>query len=99
MVPSVYDTMGEPLYSLPTDEDVGQDPLRRRLWLLRQALKSGSSIAEALKIAEEIEAFLVAGAASRSSNDTPNKVAAAPRGNACVEPSASQAAASALLNP
>ena len=50
--------MEEPLHSSSKDEEFEHDPFRRRFWLLRQALKSGSYMAEALKIAQEIEAFL-----------------------------------------
>jgi hypothetical protein len=99
MVPSAYDITREPLHS-SSDQETERDPLTRRFWLLRQALKSGSSMAEALKIAEEVEAFLVAGAASCSSNNTPNKFAAAPLETAHGKPRAMlQAVPSSLLNP
>jgi len=55
-------------------------------------------MAEALKIAEEVEAFLVLGAAPCSSNDMPNKAAAAPLETAHGKPMP-QAALSSLLEP
>ena len=62
-------------HSAPTAEEIEQNPLKRRFWLLRQALNSGSSFADAVKIAERIEAFLVVGTASCSSNNTPDNAA------------------------
>ena len=52
MVSSAYDTTEAPPHS-STDQEIEHEPLIRRFWLLRQALKSGSSMAEALKIAEK----------------------------------------------
>ena len=91
--------MEEPLHSSSKDEEFEHDPFRRRFWLLRQALKSGSSMAEALKIAQEIEAFLVVGAASRSSNETASKAAAASLKTAHGKPRAMPQAALSLLEP
>ena len=91
--------MEEPLHSSSIDEECEQNPFRRRFWLLRQALKSGSSMAEALKIAQEIEAFLVVGAASRSSKETASKVAAASLETVHGKPRAMPQAALSLLEP
>ena len=100
MVPSGYDDMGAAHHFSPTEQEFEHDPVKRRFWLLRQALKSGSSMAEALKIAEQVEAFLTVGAAPRSSNDGQNKVPAAPLQTGRNRPSAmSQAALSSLLEP
>ena len=63
MVPSGYDDMGAAHHFSPTDQEFEHDPVKRRFWLLRQALKSGSSMMEALQIAERVEAFLVVGIA------------------------------------
>jgi len=100
MVPSAYDTTGDSPHSSPINQKLEHDALSRRFWLLRQALKSGSSMAEALKIAADVEAFLVLGTASCSSNDTLNKNATAPLETMHGTPRAiSQAALSSLLEP
>src|SRR6185369_6909150 len=45
------------------DADFEHSPIKRRFWLLRRALSSGSSMVAALRTAEEAEAFLLTGAA------------------------------------
>ena len=51
---------------------MASEDLKRRLWLLRQALDSGLCLPDAVKV----EAFVVSGIASCSSNDAPNHAAA-----------------------
>jgi len=100
MVPSGYDAVGAAHHFSPTDQGFEHDPVKRRFWLLRQALKSGSSMMEALQIAERVEAFLVVGIASCAANDTQNKVGAASLETAHAKPSAlSRAAQSSILEP
>jgi len=98
-VSTVYQAIGDRSHFAPTAEEVEQDPSKRRFWLLQQAVRSVSSLAEALKIAEQAEEFVVVGTISRSS-DPANKVAAAPLETTRDTPSAvSQAALSSLLEP
>ena len=100
IVSTVYHAIGDRSHFAPTAEEVEQDPSKRRFWLLQQALRSVSSLAEALKIAAQAEEFVVVGAASRFSDDAPNKVAAAPLEAALGKPSAvSQTALFSVLGP
>ena len=55
----------------PFNADFEHSPIKRRFWLLRHALSSGSSMVAALRTAEEAEAFLLTGAAPCASSGEP----------------------------